>query len=1053
MIDIIAAKRRNKENGTDRVVLKTTPAKTELNTRYGATTLMKIERHFTKEKPNYEYEKRSTKITKPDGEIVFEMENYQAPKHWSQSACDILASKYFRKSGVPQTTQVIHEYGIPDGFQKSESDGGELGAENHAGWVFHRMAGSWTYWGIKEGYFDTDEDAQIFYEEMLYMLYHQMAAPNSPQWFNTGLNWAYGIDSESSGHYYVDSKTGKLMESFSAYERPQPHACFIQSVEDTLVGENSIMNLWEKEARLFKYGSGTGTNFSAIRGEDEPLSGGGQSSGLMSFLKIGDAAAGAIKSGGTTRRAAKMVVVDVDHSEIEKFIDWKMDEEKKAKALILGSEQIDDMDTLDNDWQGEAYRTVSGQNSNNSVRVTDEFMKEATSGIGIESERSPKLLDKIAKAAWACADPGIQFHDTINKWHTCPNDGEIKASNPCSEYMFLDDTACNLASLNLMKFVSDEDGRIIDTVAFEHAVRLWIITLDISVSMAQFPSKAIAQKSYNYRTLGLGYANLGALIMSQGLPYDNDRARGLCAAISALMTGVAYETSCELAVQLGVSEGCASNKEGISDVIKMHYDRAQNLAPCGDETLVNTAKYAWETLIGEVGIYGLRNAQVTVLAPTGTIGLVMDCDTTGIEPDFALVKHKTLAGGGSMEIVNQSVEKGLKSLGYHQIEINPIINCIAGGRDFKHHLCFDKLDEQAPVFHCANEISAEGHLKMMAAAQPFLSGAISKTINMPENATVGDVKQVYIDAWKMDLKAVSIYRDGCKLSQPLTAVTKDDEKEDVVELEELGHRSKESNNSTDAGFLWSAGLSDFKSGVTSNLSTDYLKSVLEKHNDTNKPKRRKLPDRRGGYTQKAKVADQSIYLRTGEYEDGSLGEIFIDMHKEGATFRALMNNFAIAVSIALQHGTPLEKFVEAFTFTKFEPAGLVHGHGRLKTATSFLDYIFRDLGVQYLGREDLAHGVREVKSEEIKTEATAKVLNSIGEPEEILVSKMTGTDSSTYVIDSGKFTSSLANMGRQLNAQKQGYTGDACSACGSFTLRRNGTCMVCDTCGETTGCS
>jgi ribonucleoside-diphosphate reductase alpha chain len=1028
---------------------------------------MKIERHFTKDHPEYEYELRSTEIAKPNGEIVFEMENYFAPKHWSQGACDILASKYFRKSGVPNALRKVYESDVPSQFQKWEPDT-EVpvritpnGSEDSAQQVFDRMAGCWTYWGWKEGYFDSEEDAQIFYDEMFYMLYHQMAAPNSPQWFNTGLNWAYGIDSDSSGHYYVDPKNGKLMESFSAYERPQPHACFIQSVEDTLVGENSIMDLWEKEARLFKYGSGTGTNFSAIRGEGEPLSGGGQSSGLMSFLKIGDAAAGAIKSGGTTRRAAKMCIVDVDHPEIENFIDWKVNEERKVDALVRGSELVDDMETLTADWQGEAYRTVSGQNSNNSVRVTDEFMRKATEQQtpyekGGPYVREAKLLDKISYAAWKCADPGIQFHDTINKWHTCPNDGEIRGSNPCSEYMFLDDTACNLASLNLIKFVSDEEDRIIDTEAFEHAVRLWTITLDISVSMAQFPSKAIAEKSYRYRTLGLGYANLGALLMTQGLPYDSDEGRGLCAAITSLMSAKSYMTSAAMAEDLGYFEGFEDNRYAVLDVVEKHEKHAQKISmnTNGDILDIRLARRAhsqWCAAYLKGGYTGFRNAQVTVLAPTGTIGLVMDCDTTGIEPEFALVKHKTLAGGGSMEIINQSVEKALKKLGLDKDGVGYVLDHLVTNGNLKGKPLM--LDSELEVFHCANEISAEGHLKMMEAAQPFLSGAISKTINMPNSATVEEVKQVYIDAWKMGLKAVSVYRDGCKMSQPLTALTKDKEnyeKEDIVDLTD-----ETPSHAADA-FAMTIGVDsaeNYSEQRTSNLSPEFFKSVLEKHNDTNKPRRRKLPNKRGGYTQKAEVAGHKIYLRTGEYEDGSLGEIFIDMHKEGATFRALMNNFAIAVSIALQHGTPLEKFVEAFTFTKFEPAGMVHGHDRLKTATSFLDYIFRDLGVQYLGRKDLAHGVREVKAEEVKSEATTKILNSIGEPEEVSVTKITGTDSATYVVNSDRFTAALSETRRQLNAQVKGYTGNACSSCGCFTLRRNGTCEICDTCGETTGCS
>lgn len=1014
---------------------------------------MKIERNFTETTPEYRFEKRSTEIKDhKTGEIIFSMVDYHAPGHWSQNACDILASKYFRKSGVPIHTAPlakVYDPRLPEKWQASKNPNGEylplLGSETSAHQVFHRMAGCWTYWGLKEGYFDGEDDADIFYDEMYYMLYHQMAAPNSPQWFNTGLNWAYGIDNETEGHYYVDPKNGNLMESFSAFERPQPHACFIQSVDDSLVGENGIMDLFHKEARLFKYGSGTGTNFSNIRGKGEPLSGGGKSSGLMSFLKIGDTAAGAIKSGGTTRRAAKMVIVDIDHPEIGPFIDWKLNEERKVKALVKGSEQIKEMETFDTDWQGEAYQTVSGQNSNNSVRVTDEFMNSA---VNLETALPEQgLLNKISYAAWACADPGIQFHDTINKWHTCPNDGEIRASNPCSEYMFLDDTACNLASLNLMKFTSD--GEILHLLKFETAVRLWTIALDISVSMAQFPSKAIAQKSYGYRTLGLGYANLGAFLMSKGVPYDSDEGRKICRAITAIMTGRAYITSSLLAEELGDFEGYENNSNAMEKVIDKHRKASEMFASGNDETsainsplghLCMCAQAIWAHQEGTSECYSwknrkFRNAQVTVLAPTGTIGLVMDCDTTGIEPEFGLVKHKTLAGGGSMGISNKSVRQALLNLGYDdECEIPHILHHLEKHGTLKD--CDLLKDEHLSVFHCANEISPEGHLKMMAAAQPFISGAISKTINMPESATPEDVKQVYIDAWQMGLKAVSIYRENSKLSQPLTAVNTDEESGGMESLKS-DKLSNLSGKSEDLRLTYGIDLAEISPGYVQ-FDPDANKTAIT-------CQRRKLPDRRDGYTQKATVAGNKIYFHTGEYEDGTLGEIFIDMHKEGATLRAMMNNFAIAISIALQHGVPLEKFVEAFTFTKFEPAGLVHGHERLKTATSFLDYIFRDLAINYLGRDDLAHEIREVKTETNETVEEGDETTSLFTKHE-----MTGTDGTTYVVDNGKFRQALATMGKQL---KNGYSGDPCPSCSSFTLRRNGTCYICDTCGETTGCS
>lgn len=967
---------------------------------------MKFERHFTKTTPEYRYEKRSTKITKPDGTVVFEMNDYMAPAHWSQTACDILASKYFRKSGVPEHLERVPDQSIPELFQLSvpETTTTLTGSETHASWVFHRMVGCWTYWGLKEGYFDTEDGPQIYYDEMFYMLYHQMAAPNSPQWFNTGLHWAYGIDNDARGHYYYDLETEETIESWSAYQRPQPHACFIQSVDDKLVGDNSIMNLFEREARLFKYGSGTGTNFSNIRAEGEPLSGGGKSSGLMSFLKIGDAAAGAIKSGGTTRRAAKMVIVDADHPDIEKFIDWKMKEEQKVAALIKGSDQIEEMETFTDEWEGEAYRTVSGQNSNNTVRVTDEFMRDAT-----EPEinrRSKTLLDKISYAAWACADPGIQFHDTINKWHTCPNGGEIRASNPCSEYMFLDDTACNLASLNLMKFVSDKEARVIDAGAFDHAVRLWTITLDISVAMAQFPSKAIAENSYKYRTLGLGYANLGALLMSQGLAYDSDEGRELCAAITALMSGVAYRTSAEMADELGAFEEYKNNEIEMDHVIGEHRDAAEARVDSLSDSvieIIEPARRAWKK--ASISLRGFRNAQVTVLAPTGTIGLVMDCDTTGIEPEFALIKHKTLAGGGSMKIVNQSVNKALEKLRYTEAAIARLLKHIEDHGSFTgaSSLGLEILDDKdCAVFHCANEISAEGHLKMMAAAQPFLSGAISKTINMPNSATVEDVKHVYIDAWRLGLKAVSVYRDGCKLSQPLTDASKKEKTVITVAVDPAREGSYGDVSFEGYDNHGSAVFPKFKLGKVAPLDNpgETKVSLL-----TPEPTRRKLPDKRGGYTQKADVAGHKIYLRTGEYEDGTLGEIFIDLHKEGAALRAIMNGFAIAISTGLQHGVPLEVFVKAFTFTKFEPAGFVRGHEAIKSSTSIFDYIFRDLAINYLGRTDLGHETREAENK-LSEEPVASP-----------------------------------------------YSGDSCSNCGSFSMRRNGTCLICEACGTTTGCS
>ena len=938
---------------------------------------MRIERHYTTagQSPYAGLEFRATKseIKNPDGSIVFSLDGIEVPATWSQVAADVLAQKYFRKAGVPARLKRIEENDVPSFLWRSVPDEAALatlpanerfGSEVKATQVFDRLAGAWAYWGFKGGYFDNDTDAQAFYDEMRYMLAAQIAAPNSPQWFNTGLHWAYGIDGPSQGHFYVDYRTGQLTKSESAYEHPQPHACFIQSVADDLVNEGGIMDLWVREARLFKYGSGTGSNFSKLRGENEKLSGGGRSSGLMSFLKIGDRAAGAIKSGGTTRRAAKMVVVDIDHPDVIDFIDWKVREEEKVAALVTGSKTVkkhlkaimracvncegdgDDcfnpeknpalkreirlarraelpdnyikriiqfakqgyrditFPTYDTDWDSEAYLTVAGQNSNNSVRVTDDFLR------AVEEDKDWSLLrrldgkvhqtlpardlwEKVGYSAWASADPGIQFHTTINDWHTCPVAGPIIASNPCSEYMFLDDTACNLASLNLLQFRRvDAQGRSrFDVEAYEHAVRLWTVVLEVSVLMAQFPSKEIAQLSYDYRTLGLGYANVGGYLMSAGIPYDSDAGRAFCGAISAIMTGICYGTSAEMAASRGAFADYPRNRDAMLRVMRNHRRAAHgqadgyealSVAPvpldhaaCSQADLIDHAKRAWDEALQLGEVHGYRNAQVSVVAPTGTIGLVMDCDTTGIEPDFALVKFKKLAGGGYFKIINRAVPDALRTLGYREADIaeievfavghasiaqapaiNPttlrargftdealakvdgalksafdikfVFNKWTLGADFLKnalkipaetieepsfdlltHLGFTKADidaanihvcgamtlegaphlkpEHYPVFDCANPcgrtgkryLSVESHIRMMAAAQPFISGAISKTINMPNDASVEDCKESYMLSWRLALKANALYRDGSKLSQPLNSQLIEDEGDDA----------------------------------------------------------------------------------------------------------------------------------------------------------------------------------------------------------------------------------------------------------------------------------
>ncbi len=1268
---------------------------------------MRIERRYTKagQSPYAEIVFRLTtsEIRNPDGSIVFHADDVEVPEQWSQVASDVLAQKYFRKAGVPARLKKVEEETVPSWLWRSVADAAALAAlpenertigEVSCKQVFDRLAGTWTYWGWKGGYFSTESDAQAFFDEHRYMLAMQMAAPNSPQWFNTGLHWAYGIDGPSQGHFYVDYKTGALTQSATAYEHPQPHACFIQSIADDLVNEGGIMDLWVREARLFKYGSGTGSNFSKLRGEGERLSGGGKSSGLMSFLKIGDRAAGAIKSGGTTRRAAKMVILDADHPDIEQFIDWKVIEEQKVANLVTGSKinqrhlrailkacvncegsgddcfdpeknpvlrreikaarknHVPDnyirrviqfakqgytdisFPIYDTDWDSEAYLTVSGQNSNNTVRVTDEFLKAVEAdrdwdlfwrtkpGKISRTVKARDLWEKIGYAAWASADPGLQFHTTINDWHTCAASGPIIASNPCSEYMFLDDTACNLASLNLLAFhtpalpaaaTGEKLGmELYDVEGYEHAVRLWTIVLEISVLMAQFPSREIAQRSFDFRTLGLGYANVGGLLMSSGISYDSDAGRAICGSLSAIMTGIAYATSAEMAAELGAFPRFGENREAMLRVMRNHRRAAygertgyeQMTTPPvpldhkanPDKRLAEHAKLAWDRALKLGEAHGYRNAQATVVAPTGTIGLVMDCDTTGIEPDFALVKFKKLAGGGYFKIINRAVPEALRVLGYGEREIAEIIAYAVGhgsmgngsladapainhgtlkakgfsdeaiekvekalptafdikfafnkwtlGADFLRdalgvdaadlaapsfdllsHLGFTKREidaanihvcgamtvEGAPhlkpehyaVFDCANPcgrtgkrfLSVDSHIRMLAAAQPFISGAISKTINMPNEATVEDCKQAYLLSWRLGLKANALYRDGSKLSQPLQSQLIADEAEDDNVIE--------------------AFLDKPAAARAAGLAEKIVEKVVERI--VVMRERERMPDRRKGYTQKAVVGGHKVYLRTGEYDDGRLGEIFIDMHKEGAALRSLLNNFAIAVSLGLQYGVPLDEYVDAFTFTRFEPSGPVQGNDSIKYATSILDYVFRELAVSYMERFDLAHvdpsgegfdalgkGVDEGRpspegryvSKGLTRSRTDRLKVMSGGAESspspagggsVSEASRGGAGGKVTALSSaaprGEISGSAAlktapeqklspaqaleqlawsdarTHARQAAAEKRaearakGYDGEACGECGNFTLVRNGTCLKCDTCGSTTGCS
>ena len=1174
-----------------------------------------------------------SEIKNTDGSVVFCLEDMEVPEGWSQVAADVLAQKYFRKAGVPSRLKRIPEQDVPEFIWRSEADRKALaespedqryGSETSARQVFNRLAGTWTYWGWKGGYFSTEEDARTFYDELLHMLATQTAAPNSPQWFNTGLYWAYGIKGAEQGHYFVDFKTGRLRKSRNSYERPQPHACFIQSIEDDLVNDGGIMDLWLREARLFKFGSGTGTNFSNLRGMDEPLASGGKSSGLMSFLKIGDRAAGAIKSGGTTRRAAKMVICDMDHPDIEEFINWKVREEQKVASLVAGSNATNralaeifdainswdgnignacdpkvnsslrkslisarmssvpetyinrvlqyarqgytsiDFSVYDTDWESDAYATVSGQNSNNSVRVTDAFLeavendgewalRRRTDGTIARVIGARQLWEDIGHAAWSCADPGVQYHDTINAWHTCPEDGQIRASNPCSEYMFLDDTACNLASINLLNFYNDGGFNIEE---FVHATRLWTVVLEVSVLMAQFPSKRIAELSHRFRTLGLGYANLGGLLMNMGIGYDSAEGRATGAALTAILCGEAYAVSAEMACELGPFPGFDKNSSHMLRVMRNHRRAAYGevegyeglaISPvpldscsCPVPELPEAAMNSWDRAVRLGEEHGFRNAQTTVIAPTGTIGLVMDCDTTGIEPDFALVKFKKLAGGGYFKIINRSVPNALRVLGYSEQQIDDIVTYASGlgslqgaphinpqslselgfgkreigkieadaraafdvrflinpgalGADFcrkqlglsdkefnessfdllKHfgfsddqieeaneYICGAMTLEGAPhmqpehlaVFDCANtcgrhgvrSLSVHSHIAMMAAAQSFISGAISKTVNMLPTAAIEDCKLAYTTAWKLGVKAIALYRDGSKLSQPLAAALVDNLSDEAG----LSERSKSMHER----------IAEF--------AEEGARQMMRHHG------RARLPERRKGYTQKAIVGGHKVYLRTGEYSDGSLGEIFIDMHKEGAGFRAMMNNFAIAVSLGLQYGVPLETFVNAFTFTRFEPSGVVQGNDSIKNATSILDYIFRELGISYLDRTDLAHvkvdGFRfddlgadgdsqESHGGPVSNSAVQDLMRSAASSGFIRNKIPVDPAESEKVGESGDvYRSALSDTQvskPQDDARVKGYEGDPCGDCGNYTLVRSGTCLHCATCGSTSGCS
>jgi ribonucleoside-diphosphate reductase alpha chain len=1136
---------------------------------------MKITRKFTTAGRDpfstVTWTKRSSKITNPDGSVVFEMKDAEMPETWSQLAVDIMVSKYFRKAGIP----VRDAKGAPVvGADGKPQTRGEKSARE----VIHRLAGCWRHWGETHGYFDSKEDAQAFYDEIAYMMVHQMCAPNSPQWFNTGLQWAYGINGPSQGHWIVDPKTGEPRLAEDAYTHPQPHACFIQSVGDDLVNEGGIMDLWVREARLFKYGSGTGTNFSNLRGEGEKLSGGGRSSGLMSWLRIGDRAASAIKSGGTTRRAAKMVCLDLDHPDILDFINWKVREEIKVQAMVEGLKLLKKHDSalasqcdelalkLDYDFNGEAYQTVSGQNSNNSVRIPDEFFDALDKGADwntywrthgrkvAKTFKAAEIWEKIGYAAWRCADPGVQFDTTINAWHTCPSAGRINASNPCSEYMFLDNTACNLASLNVLKFY-DSATRTFDTALFEHGVDLWTIVLEISVLMAAFPSREIAELSYRFRTLGLGYANLGAMLMQAGIPYDSDEARALCACITAVLTGRSYRMSAEMAASLGAFPGYEADKESMLRVIRNHRRAARGVARdsgsyealriapvpidhalirAGRVRVANAAQMldravaAWDEALALGEKHGYRNAQTTVIAPTGTIGLLMDCDTTGVEPDFALVKFKKLAGGGYFKIANESVRPALRALGYSDTQVRDIMAYLLGelslevplpgqagvtlgtflrskglsdgaikavsdqlpgtfdlsfafggwsipaedlkacgvdpakaqadpGFSLLRHLGLSEAQiealnvkicgtstvegaphlkaEHLPVFDCANKcgklgrrfIAAEGHIRMMGAAQPFISGAISKTINLPTEATVEDIKACYRLSWELGLKANALYRDGCKLSQPLSATTDEAKKE-------AGREDPQAGKANEAA------------GASLQATTTRASSAVEEVAASSappKPKRRRLSDTRHSITHKFNINGHEGYLTVGLYDDGQPGELFITMSKEGSTIGGLMDSLGTATSVALQYGVPVKSLVDKFSHQRFEPAGMTENPD-LPFAKSLVDYIFRWMGMQFVPGYLEAHSPRYQSGGDVTGPSTIRPV-PIAEPKVVHV---IATERTTEIeLITRQRTSALTDALAEAQSDAP-----ACDVCGNVTVR-SGTCYKCLNCGNSMGCS
>ena len=1055
----------------ERLVLQPVEISAELPEKNTKKKLgLKINRHFTTQGESVfesvAWLKRDTIISDEKGSIISEIKDVETPNTWTQLASDILAYKYLRKAGVPT----------------------KEGRETSARQAIYRISQTMSDFGEKFNYFANHDDRVAFEDELTHLLLNQKAAFNSPVWFNCGLYHQYQINGQS-GAWYWDFKEEKSRSTETAYRNPQCSACFILSVQDTLPG---IFDLLKTESHIFKYGSGAGGNFSRLRSRYERLAGGGFSSGMMSFLRVFDRSAGATKSGGTTRRAAKMVVCDINHPEIEDFIDWKVKEEKKARALIAAGYEAD--------FNGEAYSTVSGQNSNNSVRVTDEFMKAAetdgewqtrlvVTGEPHKTYRAKELMRRIAEAAWYSADPGLQFDTTINHWHTVPNTGRINASNPCSEYMHLDDSACNLSSINLAKFITD-DGKF-DIPGYRQACRIMLTAQEIAVDLSSYPTEAIARNSHDYRPLGLGFANLGTLLMLKGISYDSPQALAIAGALTAIMSGHAYKTSAEIAAVKGPFKGFMKNRAPMLRVIRQHRAAAYRLDEhyC-PEDLLDAARQDWDEAVALGEQFGFRNSQVTVIAPTGTIGLLMDCDTTGIEPDYSTVKFKKLAGGGSVKIVNRAVSQALTNLGYTDQERDEIIRyvlgegklvdrapinrttllakglndqdlealdqALPGAFDFSFvfngqvlgQATLERLavsfEEQAeptfsmlrklgftsdditrtneivcgtqtlegapqlklehyPIFDCANRcgqkgtryLSAMSHVRMMAAVQPFISGAISKTVNLPHEATVEDIEEVYWQSWKMGIKALAVYRDGSKVSQPLNS-KKDEESapEPKVEIRYQPHR-------------------------------------------------RRLADERQAITHKFQVGGYEGYLTIGLYEDGSPGEIFVTMAKQGSVISGLMDSFATSISIALQYGVPLEALVNKFANARFEPSGLTN-NPQIRMAKSIVDYIAKYLGLKFLtlDQQQRLGVIANTPVSGSQTKLDLKLTDEQPEPVIVLADQPVSND--TGAEDTG--------MAELSSAEDPVAQTDAppCPNCGSITTR-TGTCFTCLSCGSTTG--